>query len=340
MASRCGKDTPTRSSPFCIDCQSHLYIPEFLSFLEKRRSPPWAYRRNGERYVQVGEWPLQLRPDHTSVEAKLAMMDNEGIDLTLLSTNFPGPELFGSEGSALARMMNDYIADVSCRYPHRFAGLAVLPTQDIDESEKELHRAVCELQMKGLMLFSNQNGRFADEPEFRPLFRCAEQLGVPIVLHPTHPVSFEATRGYEMTGGLGWMFDSTIALARIIAAGILEQHPNLKLVCPHLGGTLPYLIGRMDYQAAVLGWGAENITKAPSEHLRSVYLDTASVMARTIRYAYDVVGPDRLLFASDHPWVNPALTRGAIRQLNLPAADEEKIFGENARRLFGIGAGE
>lgn len=295
-----------------------------------------AYRRNGEMYVQVGEWPLQLRPNHTSIEAKLAMMDAEGIDVTVLSTNFPGPELLGSEGPALARMMNDYIADVVRRYPDRFIGLAVLPTQNMDAALKEFHRAIEDLHLNGLMLFSNQNGRFADEPEFLPLLETAEQLETPVVLHPTHPVTYEATRGYQMTTGLGWMFDTTIAVARMIMAGILEQHPNLKLVCPHLGGTLPYLIGRIDHQVAALGRGGESLTKAPSEYLRTVYLDTASVMALPIRYAYDFVGPDHLLFASDHPWVDPALTRGAIRQLNLPAADERKIFGENARRLFGI----
>ena len=324
------------SSVFSIDCQSHLFIPEFLAYLEKRKSLPRAYRRGGQRYVQVGDWPLQLRPNHTSIEAKLAMMDREGINLTLLSTNFPGPELFDSDGPAIARMMNDYIADMARAHPHRFAGLAVLPTHDIDASLTELDRAVNELGMKGLMLFSNQNGRFNDEPEFRPLFECAEELGAPIVLHPAHPVSFEATRGYQMTGGLGWMFDSTISLARIIMAGILEQHPNLKLVCPHLGGTLPFLIGRIDHQVAVLGRDGENITKAPSEYLRTVYLDTASVMPLAIRYGYDFAGPDQLLFATDHPWVDPALTRGAIHQLNLPAADQERIFGGNAKRLFGI----
>ena len=325
-----------RSGTFCVDCQSHIYIPEVLALLEKRNSPPRAYRRNGERYVQVGDWTLKLRPGHTSVQAKLAMMDRHGIDVTLLSTNFPGPELFGADGPAIARMMNDYVAEIARSHPQRFASLAVLPTQNLEESLKELDRAVCELGMQGLLLFSNQNGRFNDEPEFRPLIRCVEQLGIPLVLHPAHPVCFEATRGYEMTGGLGWMFDSTIALARMIMAGILEEHPALRLVCPHLGGTLPYLIGRLDHQVAVRGRGGEAITRLPSEYLRTVYLDTASVLAVTIRYAYDFVGPDRLLFATDHPWVDPQLTRNAVQDLELPEADESKILGGNAKRLFGI----
>lgn len=325
-----------RSRPFCVDCQSHIYIPEFLAFLEKRNTLPRAYRQSGERYVQVGDWALKLRPGHTSVQAKLAMMDLHGIDVTLLSTNFPGPELFGAEGPAVARMMNDYVAEIARRHPQRFAGLAVLPTQNLEASLKELDRAVCELGMRGLLLFSNQNGRFNDEPEFRPLIRRVEELGVPLVLHPAHPVCYEATRGYQMTGGLGWMFDSTIALARMIMAGILEERPALKLLCPHLGGTLPYLIGRLDHQVAVLGRGGGAITKLPSEYLRTVYLDTASVLALTIRYGYDFVGADRLLFASDHPWVDPQLTRKALLDLELPEADERKILGENAQRLFGI----
>ena len=329
-----------RSGTFCVDCQSHIYIPEFLAFLEKRNTLPTAYRRNGERYVQVGDWALKLQPGHTSVEAKLAMMDSHGIDVTLLSTNFPGPELFGADGPAIARMMNDYVAEVARRHPQRFASLAVLPTQNVEASLTELDRAVRELGMQGVLLFSNQNGRFSDEPEFRPLIRRIEQLGVPLVLHPAHPVCFEATRGYQMTGGLGWMFDSTIALARMIMAGILEEHPALKLLCPHLGGTLPYLIGRLDHQVTVLGRGGEAITKLPSEYLRTVYLDTASVLALTIRYGYDFVGPDRLLYASDHPWVDPQLTRKAVRDLELPEADERKILGQNAQRLFRIAATE
>ncbi len=325
-----------RSTPPSIDCQSHVYIPEVLEFLERRKTSPMAFRRNGEIYVQVGEWPLQLRPNHTSIEAKLAMMNEERIGVTMLSTNFPGPELLGSEGPALARIMNDYVADVVRRHPERFAGLAVLPTQDVGASIKELHRAVEDLRLHGLMLFSNQNGRFADEPEFLPLLAAAADLGAPVVLHPSHPVAFEATRGYQMTNGLGWMFDTTIALARMILGGVLERHPSLRIVCPHVGGTLPYLIGRIDHQVLVLGRGGENLSQPPSEYLRKVYFDTASVMALAIRYIYDFAGPDQILFATDHPWVAPKLIRDEISKLDLSPEDETKILSSNAKRLFQI----
>jgi predicted TIM-barrel fold metal-dependent hydrolase len=104
-----------------------------------------------------------------------------------------------------------------------------------------------------------------------------------------------------------------------------------------VGGTLPYLIGRIDHQTQVLKRGAEKIRKPPSEYLKQVYLDTVTPIALGIRYAYDFAGPERLLFASDHPWVDPQLIAGNIQSLNLPAEDEKKIFSVNARKLFKLG---
>jgi predicted TIM-barrel fold metal-dependent hydrolase len=156
------------------------------------------------------------------------------------------------------------------------------------------------------------------------------------LLHPAYPVTYEQTKAYTMAAGLGLMFDTTIALSRIILAGILDQHPKLKLVCPHVGGALPYLIGRIDHQTQVLKRGAENITKPPSEYLKNIYLDAVSPIPLAIRYGIDFVGADRMLYSSDHPWVDPKLISGHIQSLQLPPEDEAKIFGVNARKLFRI----
>jgi predicted TIM-barrel fold metal-dependent hydrolase len=139
-----------------------------------------------------------------------------------------------------------------------------------------------------------------------------------------------------MTGSLGLMFDTTIALDRIILAGILDRYPKLKLVCPHLGGVLPYLIGRVDHQTQVLKRGAEHITKAPSEYVKNIYLDIVSPLPQAMRFGLEMVGPDRLLYASDHPWVDPKLIQSCLASLKLPAAQQDKILGGNARTLFRI----
>lgn len=319
---------------FCVDCQSHLFAPELLAWMETRAASPRVYRKGDDRYVVIGDWHRRLLPKHTDVKAKLADMDAAGIQMATLSINDPGPELFRDEGEKAARLANDFIAQVARQHPHRFVGLCVLPLQEMKASLRELERCINKLNMRGILLYSNLDGRFPDEAQFHPLFRRAEEMDIPVLLHPACPVTFEATKGYEMAAGLGLMFDTTIALSRIILSGLLDQHPRLKLLCPHVGGALPYLIGRLDHQTMVLKRGADHIKKPPSEYLRQIYLDTVSPTPMAIRYGYDFVGPDRLLYASDHPWVDPKLIAGAVRSLKLPLEDERKIFGENARKLF------
>jgi predicted TIM-barrel fold metal-dependent hydrolase len=317
-----------------IDCQSHLFVPELLDFMEKRKTTPYVYRKGSDRFVVVGGWHRRILPKHTDVAAKLSDMDANGIQMTALSINDPGPEVFGKDGLAIARMVHDYLGSLAKQYPTRFFGLATLPLQDMDGALVELDRCVKSLGMRGVLLYSNLDGKFPDLEEFRPLFARAQELDIPLLLHPAYPMTYDATKGYEMVAGLGLMFDTTIALSRIILAGILDQFPKLKLVCPHVGGALPYLIGRIDHQTQVLKRGAEKIRKPPSEYLKQVYLDTVTPIALGIRYAYDFAGPERLLFASDHPWVDPKLIAGNIESLKFPATDEKKIFAGNARGLF------
>ena len=320
--------------PYCVDCQTHLFCPEMIEFMKKRSVSPYAYEKKDDTFVVVGQWHRRLRKNHTDPEAKLVAMDAAGVDIAALSINDPGPELFGQDGPQVARMVNDFIAGIVKQYPNRFFGLAFLPFQDMRAARIELDRCVEKLGMKGIFLYSNFAGEFPDEPKFRQIFQWAEDLDMPLLLHPAYPVTYEQTKGYQLTGGLGLMFDTSIALARIIMSGILEQHPRLKLVCPHVGGTLPYLIGRLDHQTQVLKRGTEHIRKAPSEYLKQVYFDTVSPIPMAIKYCCDLVGAGHLIFGSDHPWVQPSLILKCVKQLNLPVEAERKILGENAKRLF------
>ena len=232
------------------------------------------------------------------------------------------------------RLANDFVAGVVSRHPSRFFGLCVLPLLDMQASIVELDRAVQKLGMRGILLYTNLAGRFPDEPEFRPLFARAVELDVPVLLHPAKPVTTELVKGYEMTSTLGNMFDNTIALTRLLMSGILDEFPRLKLVCPHLGGTLPYIVGRLDHQVTVLKRGPRNLTRAPSEYLKQIWLDIVSPLPLAMKFAVDFMGADRLLYASDHPWVEPGLISDCLASLNLSAADEQKIRCDNARSLF------
>lgn len=325
---------PIPAGPFVVDCQSHLYFPEILARMEKRKEDPVVFTKDGERWVRMGPWLRKVLPKHMDLQAKLADMDANGITVTTLSINDPGPEWFGADGPAVARECNDFIAGVVRQHPQRFVGLCVLPLQDMKASLDELERCVRKLGMKGILLYTNLAGRFADEPEFRPLFAHAVQYDIPVLLHPAKPITSDIVKDYEMISSLGNMFDDTIALNRILLSGILDQYPGLKLVCPHLGGTLPYIIGRIDHQVSVLKRGPKYLTKAPSAYLRQVWLDIVSPLPQAMRFAYDFMGPDRLLYATDHPWVDPKLIMDGLRSLSLPREDEEKILGGNARKLF------
>ncbi len=322
------------SEPYRIDCQSHLYVPELLALMEKRQGSPRAYRQGADLYVVVNEWVRRVLPKHTDVDAKLTDMDQAGIRTTMLSINDPGPELFGADGPRVARLVHDFIAGLMRSHPSRFVGLATLPLQDMDASLAELDRCMNKLGFRGVLLYSNLDGSWPDEPQFRLLFQRAAEMGVPILLHPAYPTTYKETNGYEMAPTLGLMFDTSIALTRIILAGMLDQYPKLKLVCPHVGGTVPYLIGRMDHQTQVLKRGAKNIKKPPSEYLRQIWLDAVSPLPQAIHYGCDFVGIDRMLYSSDHPWVDPKLIVSCVEQMKLPADDERKIFAGNAQKLF------
>jgi predicted TIM-barrel fold metal-dependent hydrolase len=210
-----------------------------------------------------------LMPKHTDAAAKIADMDKAGIEMTALSINDPGPELFGKDSKAMAILLNDFIADTVRQHPKRFFGLATLPFHSPDEMMKEFDRAIGKLGMKGILLYSNLDGKFPDEPAYRPLYAEAERRGVPILLHPALPMTYNAVSDYQMVPMLGLMFDTTIALCRLILSGVLDRHPNLKLVCPHVGGALPFLIAawiirRWCSNAArrISGWRRARISSA------------------------------------------------------------------------------
>lgn len=330
------QETSGRSSsrPLIIDCQSHVFVPEVIEIMRGRTADPSVYEKDGELWIKMGDWHRKLRPNHTNVEEKLARMDACGIAATMLSTNDPGPEWFGEQGLQIARVIHDFLADIARQHAGRFYGLMVLPLQDREASEAELERCVEELDMRGILLYTNLAGSWPDEDRFRWLFGRAEELGLPILLHPAKPMTTEQVKGYELTSTLGNMFENTIALSRIVMSGILDEHPKLKLVCPHLGGTLPYICGRLDHQVQVLKRSNQELKRAPSDYLRNIYMDIVSPLPEAMRFALDFSSADRLLFSSDHPWVDPQLILDDFNQLSLDDVSRQKILGTNAKELF------
>ena len=159
----------------------------------------------------------------------------------------------------------------------------------------------------------------------RSLFAEAERRGTPVVLHPARPVTLELLPDFDMAASLGMMFDTTIALCRLILSGVLEEHPNLKLVCPHVGGVLPYLIGRLDYQVLALKRGGDRIQRAPRESLKRVWFDTVTGIGLGIQFAKDFAGADKLMYGSDHPWIDPQYNIDALDSVALTEAERQTL---------------
>jgi len=316
-----------------IDCQSHLFCPALVKRMEESTSEPNVFRRDGVRTIKMGDWYRKIPDHYMSVEDKLASMDRAGISRTALSINDPGPEWFGKDGVEVAQIANDYIAEIVSKHPRRFFGLCVLPFQDIPATLHEMKRCSEQLGMKGILLYTNLAGEFSDSPRFAPFWELAEQLNFPVLLHPAKPTTIELVKAYEMTSTLGNMFENTIALTRLVMSGLLDRHPRLQLVCPHLGGTLPYILGRLDHQLSVLKRGPR-LPRTPLDYLKQIWLDIVSPLPEAIRFCHTLFGPERLIYASDHPWVEPEVILNALEKAALPPDDVPKILSTNAQRLF------
>ena len=321
-----------------FDCQSHVFPREYAELLTRNTGSVRVRRANGAFDVEYEDLVrFRLDPAVYDPEKKLADMDRAGVDMTLLSINIPGPELLDEDlRLEAARCCNDSIADLVARNPDRFVGLAVIPWQDTEAARTELARAVDDLGLRGVVLYSHLAGQPVDSALFEPLFAFAAQERIPVVLHPTYPTWSRAISDYSMVPMLGLMVDTSIAMLRLILGGTLERHPELTIVHPHCGGVLPYLMPRVVEQTEVKGRGRENISRPPDEYYKQVYLDLVSPSTQAMQFAIDFAGADHCLFGSDHPWVSIESFLEYVSGLKLSPRDRDRILFENSCRVFSV----
>ncbi len=205
------------------------------------------------------------------------------------------------------------------------------------ESEKESEHAVTKLGLKGGTLFTNVSGKTLDLPEFEPIFEVAARLDVPLFLHPTTPVPADSYLDYRLSATVGFTFDTTVSITRMIFSGLLDRFPGLKIVASHLGGCLPYLAERLDRGFANYP-ECQKIKKAPTEYLKQVFYDCVLFDPRTVQFAVDTLGVDQFMVGSDYPHQIGSLDKAVevVRALALSVEDKEKVFGGNARRVFRV----
>jgi predicted TIM-barrel fold metal-dependent hydrolase len=276
--------------------------------------------------------------------ARIEDMDRNGIDVQILSCFGPGPDLLkGAEAIALARETNDRLAEAVAKHPDRFGGFAHLPMQDADAAADELRRCVRDLGFCGAIVNGTTQDRFLDDPQFSPVLAAAEELDVPIYLHPHLPPEsvrkayFEGLPGaasFQLSGpGWGWHSETALHILRMVLSGTFDRHPKLKMIVGHMGEGLPAMLMRCDQ---VFGPHAGHLTRSVSRTvLDQVSITTSGLFTQPpFEIALAVFGVDRVLFSVDYPYAPNHKGREFLDALKLPASDFEKISHGNAERLL------
>ena len=321
------------------DFHTHFYTSAYLDEIEKGGYQAELVRdADGNRLLKLDGDYSMIAPGHFDADRVIEHMDRHGVDRQLLSFSIPGLHVEEpNAGRRLARVVNESLAETVARYPDRLAALAVLPLQDPAASAAELTRAAGELNLRGGLLFSNINGRSLGDAGFHELYAAAVSLDVPLFLHPTSPPSIEPFQQYRLVPIAGFPFDTTLAAIHLVLSGTLAAFPDLKIVLGNLGGTVPFLAGRVDQGYISYPEAREQLDRPPSEYLKNMYYETAGMpSAGAVRLAIDFAGADRVLFGSDFPQqiADVGLGLRIIDETGLPEADRQRIAGLNAAGLL------
>ena len=323
-----------------VALEEHFSVPAAV-----KRIDPAAIKARGfqpRRAPSDRPSPMELLPELG--ERRMKSMDDNGITVQVLSHNGPGPDLVaGAEGVAMAREINDYLAETVARRPDRFAGFATLPMLSPDACAAELTRCVKELRFPGAMVHGTTQGRFLDHPSYDGLLAAAVGFDVPIYIHPhlapaavreAYYSGLEQGAGRVLeAAGWGWHSETAIHVLRLVLAGTLDKHPKLKIIIGHMGEMLPVMLAR-----------ADNVFALDSGHLKrpisrtileQVWITTSGVFTEPpFLAALQTFGIDRILFSVDWPYVENAPGTKWMEGVPLCQEDREKILNGNARRLL------
>jgi aminocarboxymuconate-semialdehyde decarboxylase len=316
-----------------IDVHAHVFDRRYIEAmwrdlaLERSTTPQGQtlMRRNGYTYM----W---YREAFFDIERRLRVMDEQGVDMRVLSLSSPNVyDWPAARQVEIARMMNDATAAIVRAHPDRFAGLGSLPLADVAAALVELDRVVGELGLHGVMIGSNIGGVPVNDPRFEPVWARIDGLRLPVFEHPMFPPDLRQEE-FELPLRLGFIFDTTTAASRLIYSGIFERYPNFPYIMAHTGGALLTVLERLDNGYRLFPDCRRHITKLPSEYAKRLYYDTASFFGPALMMAHAIVGAEHILWGTDEPLLDYDTT--IVDALPIPPADKARILGGNAARLF------
>ena len=339
-----------------IDIFCHITPPKFLKAFEKKVSP-----RICEKL------PYKHLPSLVDMDTRFRIMDRYKDAVQVLTLTNPPIELVAEAvvASELAKLVNDEMAELVIKYPDRFIGAAAcLPLNDLDATLKEVDRAIKDLHLKGVQIYSHIMGKPLDSPEFMPLYEKMAQYDLPIWIHPFFQSiggvakdenQFASYRVFTGQEDRAWAMDraafgitsgTTSAMTRLVYGHVFDKYPNIKFVAHHCGSSVPYFANRiqMHYDMFTVREGIEQgLHKPILEYYRMFYADTAlhgNVPA--MMCGYDFFGAEHILFGTDMPFDAELGLWGlrktieSIEKMEITDLERKKIFEDNARKLLRV----
>jgi aminocarboxymuconate-semialdehyde decarboxylase len=322
-----------------FDLHTHFYTPEFFQAVKDLPSEfSFDKSSTGQTIIAYrGARFFGVTPAMTDVSKRLEDMDRVGIDVEVVSLSTPNVFFTSAEHQPnVAKMMNDSYAELIAKHPKRFKGFASIPMDAPDAALSELHRAIDELKLNGVILLSNIGGRPLTAPEYRPFFAEANRMRLCIFLHPMLPANSDSFREYVLGPIIGFPFDTSLAVARMCYDGMFEEFPDIRWIIGHLGGAVPYLMERMDNGFRDFADCRAKIDKLPSVYLKRLYYDTVSFSPHMLNMVKNMVGADHMVMGSDYPHLLGSIDRAvsSIEDLGLSDSETQQIFSGTALRIL------
>ena len=329
-----------RGKHLIIDIHCHLGIPAADALVQQHfpGPPPGINDFTSAKTSEVNRAQFaQIGRTLNTIDTRLADMDKLGIDVQALSPS-PGQYFYFTDaevGRDAARLVNDGMAEAVAAHPDRFVGMGTVPLQSTDMAIAEMRRCVRDLDLRGIEISSNVNGRDLHAEELRPFWAAAEELGVLVFLHPLGFTHAQRMSEYYFNNLIGNPLESTLAVGHLIFGGVLDAHPGLKICVAHGGGYMPAYWGRMDHGWRARGDCSEHCRHEPSSYLRKLWFDTLVFDRDELESLVRTHGAHRLCLGSDYPFDMSEPDPVGFHD-RLDEDVRAKILGLNAAALLGI----
>jgi 2,3-dihydroxybenzoate decarboxylase/5-carboxyvanillate decarboxylase len=280
-------------------------------------------------------------------DMRLRDMDENGVDMHLLSLTAPGVQMFDADTATdLAALANDRLAEVIARHPRRFAGLASFAPQSPKRAAKEMERAIRKLKLNGFVVNSHTNSEYLDDPKYWPILEAAEALNACIYIHPRAPSDGMATpfTKYGMDAALwGYGVETGTHAVRMMLSGVFDRFPKLKICLGHMGEAVHFWLWRINYMSAMAqaSRGAPKLKRKPGEYFKDNFVITTSGQESDLALEFSIkaLGADNVMWAIDYPYQPTPPAVAFMDNAPISEEDREKLYHKNAERIFHIPPG-